>query len=98
MTLITNITVGFMKQRLNKVRTKARAKANRAYKEQKCLAILEIARTCSFWLHPHATRNKGAYLGRFYSPAFMYHDKVLISTHQNKHLNYNLSLNILGIL
>ena len=65
-----------MKQRLNKVR----AKANRAYKEQKCLAILTIARACRLWLHPHATTNKGAYLGRFYSPAFClpeHHNKVL---------------------
>ena len=78
-----------MKQRLNKVRSKARDKASRTYKEQECLAILAIARTCGLWLHPHATRNEGAYLGKFCSSAFYLPKQSAESALQDKHFNYN---------
>jgi hypothetical protein len=63
MTLITNTTVGFMKQKLNKAKK---------YKEQERLANLAIASAWARGCTLKAATNKGACLGRFYSPAFLF--------------------------
>jgi hypothetical protein len=88
MTLITNTTVGFMKQKLNKAKK---------YKEQERLANLAIASAWARGCTLRQPQTKGLVLAGFTVQHFESQQSAE-STHQDKHFNYNLQLNILGIL